>query len=246
MKKHYAKCPGRYCNVYLEEGVNAHSKIKGVLNKSLFLDTFEASENSADDPLALGQRNYLTLDALMQKMPKLRPSNFYNTRKACKNCQLAYSIIDNQRLKNLKFPLIKNKNLETEQSFSNMQTKLGYSTEKFLANIDKYKKRLQDKKVKEYHTMKTILIPVGHTRMSQDARHLLSKMIPNGYDSEEDDIMPIIKETKTTNFFQSSNVCELAKSIIDKSLMERRNSRRLIPSKTLPHVINKKMAFRKG
>ncbi|OMJ78796.1 hypothetical protein SteCoe_21324 [Stentor coeruleus] len=234
MLKHYEKCPGRYCNVYLEEGVNARPKSREILNKSILLDKHEAKENNADDPLSLLERNYITLDILMQKMPNLRPSNFYNTRKVCQNCQLAYSIIDNQRLKSQKFLYSKKQSIEIDESFNSMQTRLTHTTEKFLSNIKKYKKRIQEKQRKKLDVIRAITTPYIRSKFSGDALELLSDA-KNNLDINED-VPPLRKLGKTTNFFEKNDVCELAKSITEKSLIQKRMNRILRPSKTMPNI----------
>lgn len=235
MMKHYEKCPGRYCNVYLEEGVNARPKSREILNKSLLLDRHEAKENNTEDPLSLLERNYITLDILMQKMPSLRPSNFYNTRKVCKNCQLAYSIIDNQRLKNKNISYYKKQSTGIDESFTSMQTRLTHTTEKFLSNIKKYKKRIQEKQKKKLDVIRAITTPFSFSKFSGDALELLSDTKNKNLDINED-AAPLRKLGKTTDFHEKKEVCELAKSITEKSLIQKRLSRNLRPSKTMPNI----------
>jgi protein-arginine kinase activator protein McsA len=241
LKRHYLHCPGNYCNVFLEEGVSAVAKSATVLNKSILLDKYENSPSTEDDPLGLNYRSYLSLDFLMQKLPSMRPSNFYNMVKVCKNCQLSYSIIDYQRVKNFAKNQTAQCTKETDTSISAMQTKLSNSTLHFVSSIEKYKKRMQDKKKQELSNMKSILVPIDQSRMSITAMKLLSQYKnTKGFDSEDEDIVPIIKESKTTTFYDKGEICELAKSVTDKMQLERRRIFRFKPSKTLPFEFDKK------
>ena len=219
---------------FIQEELNAIPKSKTVLNKSILLDKYENSIKTSTDPLGLNNRKYLTLDILMIKLPNLRPSNFYLTRKVCPNCQLAYSIIDIHRYKYRNSRKPKRKSSYVDLSFSNMQTKLSFTTNKFVDNVNKFEKRMQFKKKQEYKSMKNILIPVGRSTLSEAGKKLLSRIVyDSDYDSEKEDKMPFIKEARTTSFGASTEICELAKSIIEKPQFIATN-KTLKPSKSLP------------
>jgi predicted RNA binding protein with dsRBD fold (UPF0201 family) len=230
------KCIGKYCNVYLEDDVKANSN-STITKKSLLLDKFENPCITEYDPLGLKKRNYLSLDALILKNPHFIPQNFYLTTKVCKNCQLAYSIIDLQRHKARKTLFEDKVKFNINKSIASMQTKLSFSTKKFLDNINKLKKRIETKKKKEYNSMKNILIPVGQTQMSKDAKSLLYQLrITKAVDSEEEEQLFITKPNRKSLFVYQPEPCELAKSVLKKNLVERRNTRRLKASKTLPYI----------
>ena len=93
------KCYGSYCNVTLEEGVKMLPKTQTVLNKSVLLDKLETKIITEEDPLGIQSRCFLSLDVLIQKLPEINPGHFYNKKRLCRNCHLAYSIIDLQRSK---------------------------------------------------------------------------------------------------------------------------------------------------
>ena len=228
------KCPGNYCHVYLEDGIVAKPHSSTIVNKSLLLDHHESSHSDETDPLGLNNRRFLALDYLMIHCPKMRISNIYKVVKVCENCKLAYSIIDLRRHKHQLIPNTINISMHSDQSFGNLQTKFSSDTKSFLNQIEKYKKRMKDKKNMEYNSLKSILLPIGQTKLSIDARKLLGKYSMS--DSEDDDKMPISKDSKTSFNLESREVCELARSVIDKKLMDRRMSRKNVPSKTLPYL----------
>ena len=123
------------------------------------------------------------------------------------------------------------------QTFSSMQTKLSLTTKKFLDNIKKYEKRIAIKKKHEYASMKSILLPVGQTKLSKPGKQILSKIIDdNEVDSEDEDKISMLKETKSLNYIRiKRDVCELAKSITNKMADFRIKTRKLKPAKTLPY-----------
>ena len=228
------KCPGKYCRVYLGDGISAKPYSSSIVAKSILLDQHENSPCDETDPLGLNNRRFLALDYLMVNFPKMRISNFYKVIKVCDNCKLAYSIIDRRRYKQQLLPALINISMHSDQSLGNLQTKLSTDTKSFLSGIEKYKKRLKAKKNLEYRALKSILLPIGQTRLTSDAKKLLAKYSMS--DSEEEDKMPICKDAKTSVNFKTHEVCELAKSIIDKKIMDRRMSRRVAVSKTLPQI----------
>ena len=209
-------CKGVYCNVCLEEGVIAASKTQGVTKKSILLDRYENPKTSQEDPLGLKNRKLLSLDYLTSKFPLQHPSTSYNLCKVCKNCELAYSIIDCHRSKNLSsFSVSGTKNPKPSLSHSSIQTRLSLNQSNFTKNISRLKKKIEDKKNAEYKSMKTILIPIGHTRMSKIAEELLISINPEIYNNEQEKKMVRFKSNSVVPV-EPDPVCELAESILKK------------------------------
>ena len=210
-------CTGQYCHVVLEDGALAAPKTAGVTKKSILLDRYENPVVSCEDPLGLESRKFLSLDFLMAKIPNLRPSNFYEYCKVCKNCQLAYSIIDCSRNKVLRVDEPENRNRGLISCNTLLQTRLGVSQMKLSQSVSKMKKKLKEKRNTEYENLKNILVPVGHTRMSKVAEELLQSMIPDGYHNRINS-----KRTRThsrgSEKIETEPVCELALSVLRKRI----------------------------
>jgi hypothetical protein len=216
MIKNRFACPGQYCHVVLEEGTLAAPRTLGVTKKSLLLDRYENPLPCAEDPLGLETRKFLSLDLLMQKTPNLRPSNFYDFCKVCKNCELAYSIIDFNRTKLLKpieVPKMQKGMISCKSSF---QTRLSMSHLKLSKSVLKLKKRMDHRKTVEYENMKNILMPVGHTRMSKIAEELLKSMIPEGYRKDNSEKQEKVRSRGSEE--QDKGICELAMSVLRKRI----------------------------
>lgn len=230
-------CTGQYCHVVLEDGALAAPKTPGVTKKSILLDRYESPVVSSEDPLGLDNRNFLSIDFLMAKIPSLRPSNFYDYCKVCKNCQLAYSIIDCNRNKVQKVDEGEKRSKGLISCGSLLQTRLGVSQMKLTKSVWKMKKKLKEKRNTEYENMKNILVPVGHTRMSKVAEELLQSMIPDGYQNGNRSKQSRTHSKGSENV-ETEPVCELALSVlrkrIHKSVHFMKNSKH--SSKTFPKM----------
>lgn len=208
-------CKGHYCNVCLEEGAIAAPKTLGVTKKSILLDKYENPQTSTEDPLGLKNRTFLTLDYLTSKFPLIHPSTSYNLCKVCKNCELAYSIIDHHRLKKLSSQESIKINSKPSLCNLSMQTRLSLNQSNFTKNISKLKKKIEDKKNAEYKSLRTILVPVGHTRMSKIAEELLISINPEYFNKEQEKKM-IRFQSNSVIPVEPDPVCELAQSILKK------------------------------
>lgn len=232
------RCPGNYCNVYLEEDVIAKPLCDKILEKSLLLDRYEDGKANENDPLGLKSRIFLSLDYLMQKLPNKHISNFYNMRKVCANCLLSYSIIDNQRFKSAESL----KKIRISADFNNSPNctsrKLSFISKNTLKTAPKHQSIMAKSFCKEYNSLQSVLLPIKQARLSKVIRNRIN--INEDCDSEEDDKMPINKEVKTSFQLGRREICELAKSITNKRLLDRRISRRMNLSKTLPHIYSRK------
>lgn len=209
------QCKGQYCNVCLEEGATAIPRTLGVTKKSILLDNYENPFRTSDDPLGLKSRNFLSIDYLCLRNPNLHPSTCYNYCKVCKNCELAYSIIDCHRLKHLSSSKVPKKFSKPSLSSSHFQTRLSLTQSNLEENILKFKKKIEEKKNAEYNSIKKILVPVGHSRMSKIAEELLISMNPEYYNKELERKRTKLK-IKPETPVESESICQLAQSALKK------------------------------